>query len=102
MTSISGPRAASEISIVFLAPIFEINVPAGMPKIAIGIISAARTQPIFAVDPVVTSTKNGSATNVIDEPVSETSSAAINPRSERFLNMPRKIIRTYGFVKRLG
>ena len=59
MTSISGPRAASEMSIVFLAPSFAITVPAGMPKIAIGSISAARTQPIFAVEPVVTSTKNG-------------------------------------------
>ena len=98
MTSSSGPRAASEMSIVFFAPSFAITVPAGMPKIAIGSISAASTQPIFAVDPVVTRTKNGSATNVIDEPVSDTSSAVIRPRRERSLSMPDKIIRTYGFV----
>src|ERR1044072_787962 len=102
MTSINGPRAASEMSIVFFAPSFEITVPAGMPKIAIGSISAARTHPIFAVDPVVTRTKNGRARHRIDEPVNETSSAAINPSSERFLNMPEKIIRTYVFVKCLG
>jgi hypothetical protein len=70
-----------------------------MPKIATGSISAASTQPIFAVDPVVTRTKNGSATNVIDEPVSETSSAETRPMRERFLHMAGKIIRTYGFVK---
>jgi hypothetical protein len=57
-----------------------------MPKMAIGSISAARTQPIFAVEPVVTRTKKGSATNVIDEPVSETSSADTSPMSERFLS----------------
>jgi hypothetical protein len=58
-----------------------------MPKIAIGAISAARTQPIFAVDPVVAQTNQGSATNVIDEPVRETSSASTSPARERFLNM---------------
>ena len=87
MTSISGPRAASQISIVLFEPSFEITVPAGMPKSAIGSISAARTQPIFAVDPVVARTNHGRATNVIDEPVSETSSAEIKPTSERFLHM---------------
>ena len=86
MTSISGPRAASEMSIVFLAPSFAITVPAGMPKIAIGSISAARAQPIFAVEPVVMRTKKGRATNVIDEPVNETSSAVTSPMSERFLS----------------
>ena len=50
-----------------------------MPKIAIGSISAARTQPIFAVEPVVARTNQGSATNVIAEPVSETSSAVDQP-----------------------
>ena len=102
MTSISGPRAASEMSIVFLAPSFAITVPGGMPKMAIGSISAARTQPIFAVEPVVARTNHGSATNVIDEPVSETSSAETSPTSERFFSMADKIIRTYGFVKWLG
>jgi len=36
---------------------------------------------------VVTSTNHGRARNVIDDPVSEMSSAARSPRSERFLNM---------------
>ena len=78
----SGPRAASEMSIVRLAPSRAISEPAGMPKIAIGSISAARTQPIFAVEPVVARTNHGRATNVIEEPVSETSSAVMSP-SER-------------------
>jgi hypothetical protein len=99
MTSINGPRAASQISIVLFEPSFAITVPAGMPKIATGSISAARTQPIFAVEPVVARTNHGSATNVIDEPVNETSSAETKPMSERFLHMANKIIRTYGFVK---
>ncbi len=86
MTSISGPRAASQMSIVFLAPSFAITVPAGMPKIAIGSISAARTQPTFAVEPVVARTNHGRATNVIAVPVSEMSSAATSPMSERFLS----------------
>ena len=95
----SGPRAASETSIVRFAPIRAMSVPAGIPKIAIGSSSAAMTQPIFAVEPVVTSTNHGSATNVIPEPVSETSSAAISPRSERFRRIVEIIIRPYGFVK---
>src|SRR4051812_6890217 len=99
MTSISGPRAASEMSIVFFAPSFAITVPAGMPKIAIGSISAARTQPIFGVESVVARTNHGSATKVIDVPVKDTSSAESSPMSERFLNTPNKIKRTYGFVK---
>ena len=98
-TSSSGPRAASETSIVRFAPIRAMSEPAGMPKIAIGSISAARTQPIFAVEPVVTRTNHGSATNVIEEPVSETSSAVRSPRRERFLSMAEIIKRPYGFVK---
>ena len=75
------------------------SVPAGMPKIAIGSISAASTQPILAVEPVVTRTNHGSATNVIAVPVSETSSAVMSPRSERFLSIVEIIKRPYGFVK---
>jgi hypothetical protein len=70
-----------------------------MPKIAIGSISAARTQPILAVEPVVASTNHGRATNVMEEPVRETSSAVMSPRSDRVLSMCAKIKRTYGFVK---
>ena len=81
------------------APIRAMSEPAGMPTIAIGSISAARTQPIFAVEPVVTRTNHGSATNVIEEPVSETSSAVRSPRSERFLSIGEIIKRPYGFVK---
>ena len=85
----SGPRAASETSIVRFAPSRAITEPAGIPTSAIGSISAARTQAIFAVEPVVASTNHGSATKVIDEPVSETSSATTRPARERFLSTPR-------------
>ena len=37
------------------------RIPLGIPKIAIGRISTARTIDIFAADPVVTSTNHGSA-----------------------------------------
>ena len=60
-----------------------------MPKNASGASSAASTQPIRAAEPVVTRTNQGSATKVIEVPVSETSSAETMPRSERFLNMAR-------------
>ena len=96
----SGPRAASEMTIVFFAPIRAISAPDGIPNSAIGTISAAITQPIFAIEPVVTRTNQGSATNVIEEPVSETSSATTRPISERFRQFMRRIIkRLYGFVK---
>ena len=96
----SGPRAASARSIVRFAPSRAIRVPAGIPSSPIGAISAASTQPIFAYEPVVTSTNQGSATNVIEEPVRETSSAVIRPSSERLRQtMRRNIKRPYGFVK---
>jgi hypothetical protein len=53
----------------------------------------------LAVEPVVTSTNHGSATNVIEVPVRETSSAEMRPRIERFRNMAAIIKRPYGFVK---
>ena len=65
MTRRSGPRAASETSIVRFAPSRAMSEPAGMPTIAIGSISAARTQPILAVEPVVARTNQGRATKVI-------------------------------------
>jgi hypothetical protein len=54
------------------------------------------------VEPVVSRTNHGSATSVIAEPVSETSSAERTAASDRFLRiaMGGQIIRrTYGFVK---
>src|SRR5207245_7100766 len=72
---------------------------AGIPEIATGPSSAASTQPILAVEPVVTRTNHGRAMKVIEEPVSETSSAVISPSRERFLSMAKIIKRPYGFVK---
>ncbi len=60
-----------------------------MPRSASGATRAASTQPIFAVEPVVARTNQGSATKVIEEPVSETSSAEKRPMSERFRSMAR-------------
>ena len=57
----SGARAPSQTSIVVRAPSRSTTIPLGMPKIAIGRISAARTIVIFAGEPVVTSTNHGSA-----------------------------------------
>ena len=57
----SGILAASQTSIVVRAPSRSTTIPLGMPKIAIGAISAARTSVIFDGEPVVTSTNHGSA-----------------------------------------
>ena len=57
----NGTRAASQASIVVRAPSRSTTIPLGIPKIAIGRISTARTNDIFAADPVVTSTNHGSA-----------------------------------------
>ena len=56
-----GARAKSAISIVVREPSRWTTVPLGMPRTAIGRISAARTRLIFPGEPVVTSTNHGSA-----------------------------------------
>ena len=86
----SGTRAASATFIVRFAPRRAIREPAGIPSRPTGSSSAARTQPIFAVEPVVTRTNQGSATYVIDEPVRETSSATMIAARDRFrsIDMP--------------
>jgi hypothetical protein len=43
----------------------------------------------LAVEPVVWSTNQGNATNVIAEPVRDTSSAAIKPARERFRSIAK-------------
>ena len=71
-----GAWRASHVSIVVRAPSRSTAIPLGMPRIAIGAISAARTSVIFDAEPVVTSTNHGSARYVIREPRIETTSAA--------------------------
>ena len=83
ITTSSGPRTASETSIVRFAPSRTISEPAGIPTTTTGSSSAARTQLILAVEPVVWSTNQGKAMNVIAEPVSDASSAATIPTRER-------------------
>ena len=75
------------------------TLPLGMPKIAMGAISAARTKLIFETEPVVTRTNQGSATKVICVPVIEISSEANSARVVRFLSTAEIIKRPYGFVK---
>ena len=73
-------------------------MPLGMPKIAIGRISAARTIVIFAAEPVVTSTNHGSARYVIREPRIDMTSAATSA-TIGFLLTVAIIVRLYVFVK---
>jgi hypothetical protein len=76
------------MSIVRFAPRRAITVPLGMPSRPTGTSSAARTQPILAVEPVVIRTNHGRATKVMADPVSETSSATRTAPRLRF----RKIV----------
>src|SRR5579872_524472 len=97
--AISGARATSQTSIVRRDPSFVTSDPAGIPKSPIGTISAASTAPIRAAEPVVTSTNQGSARNVICVPVVEISCAARRARTAACLSMGRIVRRLYGFVK---
>src|SRR5262249_61565448 len=74
-SAIRGARSASDHSIVVRAPSRAITEPLGMPRIAIGAISTARTMLVFVAEPVVTRTNQGSATKVIAVPPAETASA---------------------------
>ena len=100
-----GARAKSASSIVLRAPIRWTSMPLGIPRIAIGAISAARTRLIFPGEPVVTSTNQGSARYVIRVPRTETTSAATSADTAFFtpvaaaLTRRRDIKRPYGFVK---
>ena len=63
------------------APNRAITAPEGMPRIAIGASSAARTTPILVGEPVVERTNQGSARNVICEPRDEITSAEMSART---------------------
>ena len=79
-----GARAKSAMSIVVREPSLWTTVPLGMPRIAIGRISAARTRLIFPGEPVVTSTNHGSARYVMRVPRTEIVSAS-DERADRAL-----------------
>ena len=64
------------MSIVVREPSRWTTAPLGMPRIAIGRISAARTRLIFPGEPVVTRTNHGSARYVMRVPRTEMVSAA--------------------------
>ena len=71
------------------APSFATSAPLGIPSNAIGRISTARTMLIFAGDPVVTSTNQGSARKVICEPSEDTASAVSRAMSGRLRRAER-------------
>ena len=58
--------------------------PPGRPQSATPSASAASTRPIRPAEPVVESTNHGSASQVIIDPVVETTSAASRAVSPRF------------------
>ena len=75
MTAISGARAPSQSSIVRRAPSRPSSRPPGRPNSASPITSAATMKVVFVAEPVVSSTNQGSATQVICAPVVEITSA---------------------------
>src|SRR5918999_1180232 len=79
----SGARTESPSSIVRLAPSRVTSVPLGIPSSATGSSCTASTTVMRAGDPVVTSTNQGSARNVICVPSDETTSAARSGASPR-------------------
>src|SRR4051812_12064255 len=81
------------------APIRVTTEPLGIPKIAIGRTSAARTTLIRPGDPPVERMNQGSATKVIAVPMLETASAARSAMRVRERGMPVNIVRPYVFVK---
>src|SRR6187551_1264198 len=83
MTSMSGARAPSHSSIVRRAPSLPRSRPPGKPNTATPISSAATTKLIFVADPVVTSTNQGRAIQVICAPVVEITSAPSSATTER-------------------
>ena len=83
MTTISGARAPSQSIIVLRAPSRPSTRPPGSPRSASPITSAAATNVVFVAEPVVTSTNQGSASQVIWAPVVETTSAMSRATTER-------------------
>ena len=75
MIAISGARAPSQSSIVRRAPRRPSTRPPGKPNRASPITSAATMKVVFVAEPVVSSTNQGSATQVICAPVVEITSA---------------------------
>ena len=83
MTAISGARAPSQRSIVRRAPSFPSTRPPGRPNSASPITSAATMKVVLVAEPVVSSTNQGSATQVICAPVVEITSAESSARTDR-------------------
>ena len=78
MEAINGARTPSQISIVRRAPRRVASPPANPPS-ATAAASTASTIVMRVAEPDVVSTNQGSATHVICEPVSETTSRARIP-----------------------
>ena len=81
---ITGPRTPSQSIIVRRAPIRATSFPPGIAPAATPISAAATTRLMRVAEPDVSSTNQGSASQVICDPVVETISAASSAASERF------------------
>ena len=88
IAAISGARTPSQISIVRRAPSRVASPPANPPS-ATAAASTASTTVMRVAEPDVVSTNHGSATQVICEPVSETTSRARIPISPRLRKRSR-------------
>src|SRR3954451_16078050 len=84
MARMTGPRTASQSIIARRAPIRAISLPPGTAPSPTPISSAATTRLMRVADPDVSSTNHGRASQVICDPVVETTSAASSAASERF------------------
>src|SRR6266540_1086441 len=92
-SNIRGARTASDSSIVRRAPSRWISVPEGSPATAKPSSSAAITSVIRAGEPVVVSTNQGSASQVICVPVIEITSAPRSARSGPWRRSSARLIR---------
>src|SRR4051794_15579384 len=80
----TGPRTASQSIIMRRAPMRASSFPPGTAPTPTPISSAATTRLMRAAEPDVSSTNHGSASQVICDPVVDTTSAASSAASERF------------------
>src|SRR6266545_4366797 len=92
-SNIRGARTASDSSIVRRAPSRWMSVPEGSPATAKPSSSAAITSVIRAGEPVVVSTNQGSASQVICVPVIEITSAPRSARSGPWRRSSARLIR---------
>lgn len=103
MRATNGARAASHTSIVVRAPNRSITDPLGMPRIASGRSSTAKTIPIRVGDPVVDKTNQGIASADNCDPKADRPSAVTSERScRRWFTEARRATETRRTKQRQG